>query len=40
MERKNAWLSYTEADEEKLESLAKEYRTFLDEAKTERECVE
>ena len=40
MERKNAWLSYTEADEEKLERLAKEYRIFLDEAKTERECVE
>lgn len=40
MERENAWLSYTEADEQKLEKLAKEYRTFLDEAKTERECVE
>ena len=40
MERKNAWLSYTEADEKNLEKLAKDYRNFLDVAKTERECVE
>ena len=37
MERKNAWLSYTEADEKNLEKLAKDYRNFLDVAKTERE---
>ena len=39
MERKNAWLSYTEADEKNLEKLAKDYRNFLDVAKTERECA-
>ena len=39
MERKNAWLSYNEADEKALEKLAKDYRTFLDNGKTERECV-
>ena len=39
MERRNAWLSYEEADEKDLEKLAKNYRTFLDAGKTERECV-
>ena len=39
MERRNAWLSYTEADELKVEEIAKAYRTFLDKGKTERECV-
>lgn len=39
MERRNAWLSYEEADEKELEKLAKNYRTFLDAGKTERECV-
>ena len=39
MERKNAWLSYEKADEKELEKLAKNYRTFLDSGKTERECV-
>ena len=39
MERRNAWLSYKEADEKALEKLAKDYRTFLDNGKTERECV-
>ncbi|MCD8153311.1 MAG: aminopeptidase [Clostridiales bacterium] len=39
MERKNAWLSYTEADEKKIETLVKGYRDFLDHGKTERECV-
>ncbi len=39
MERKNAWLSYGEADEQKLEELSKKYRHFLDAGKTERECV-
>ena len=33
MERKNAWLSYNEADEKALEKLAKDYRTFLDNGK-------
>ena len=39
MERRNAWLSYTEAEEKELEKVAKEYRNFLDAGKTERECV-
>ena len=39
MERRNAWLSYTEAEELKLEETAKAYRAFLDKGKTERECV-
>ena len=39
MERRNAWLSYTEAEEKELEKVAKEYRNFLDVGKTERECV-
>ena len=40
MERKNAWLDYTEQDEKELEQTAKAYRLFLDAGKTERECVE
>lgn len=40
MERRNAWLSYTEADEKEMESLAKAYKDFLDNGKTERECVD
>lgn len=39
MERRNAWLSYTEAEEKELENVAKAYRNFLDLGKTERECV-
>ena len=39
MERKNAWLSYTAEDEQKLEETAVKYRAFLDTGKTERECV-
>ena len=39
MERKNAGLSYGEADETAMEKLAKDYRAFLDAGKTERECV-
>ncbi|NSK17423.1 aminopeptidase [Blautia wexlerae] len=39
MERRNAWLSYTEAEEKKLEQVAKAYRNFLNVGKTERECV-
>ena len=40
MERKNAWLSYTEADEKELEETCAGYREFLDTGKTERECVD
>ena len=39
MERRNAWLSYTEAEEKELEQVAKAYRNFLNMGKTERECV-
>ena len=39
MERRNAWLSYTEAEEKELEQVAKAYRNFLNVGKTERECV-
>ena len=40
MERKNAWLDYTEKDEKEIERTAKDYRYFLNVGKTERECVE
>lgn len=39
MERRNAWLSYGESEEKEMEAVAAKYRTFLDEGKTERECV-
>ncbi len=39
MERKNAWKEYTEKERNELEVLNNEYRQFLDEGKTERECV-
>ena len=40
MERPNAWLSYSEADMNQLEDVAKKYRHFLNVGKTERECIE
>ena len=39
MERKNAWKDYTKKEVRELEKLNKEYRAFLDDGKTERECV-
>ncbi len=39
MERRNAWLTYTEAEKKELEELSIAYRHFLDAGKTERECV-
>ena len=39
MERPNAWLTYSDADMQDLESVAKKYRHFLDGGKTERECI-
>lgn len=33
MERRNAWLSYKEAEETEMEKLAKAYREFLDKGK-------
>ena len=40
MELKNAWLSYSAAEKKELEALTCEYRDFLSNGKTERECVE
>ncbi len=39
MERKNAWKTYTAKELEHLEQTAAAYKNFLDEGKTERECV-
>ena len=39
MERKNAWTGYNETQLTELEALAKAYRNYLDNGKTERECV-
>lgn len=39
MERPNAWLSYSEADMNQLEDVAKKYRHFLNVGKIERECI-
>ena len=40
MLKKCAWETYSEKDLKKLEKLCKEYREFLDNGKTERECVD
>ena len=40
MERKNAWKGYDEAKSAKVDALAKDYMVFLDNGKTERECVD
>lgn len=39
MERPNAWKSYNEQQHEQIRILCENYRKFLDEGKTERECV-
>jgi len=39
MERKNAWLTYSDSDKAAVEAVAKRYAAFLDAGKTERECV-
>lgn len=39
MERTNTWNTYNKKDLKKLEEIAKGYRDFLDNGKTERECV-
>ncbi len=39
MERPNAWKFYTEEDTRKVEETAAAYKLFLDQGKTERECV-
>ncbi len=40
MERKNAWLSYNKKQKKELYSLCEDYRLFLSNGKTERECVD
>ncbi len=39
MERRNAWKDYDKKEVKELEKICKEYRKFLDNGKTERECV-
>ena len=39
MERKNAWEKYDDKQRAQVFSFAEEYKTFLSECKTERECV-
>lgn len=39
MERKNMWKSYTEEQQQELESVSSRYRECIDKAKTERETV-
>lgn len=39
MERENAWNRYSKKNIEELENLCSDYRDFLDNGKTERECV-
>ena len=40
MDRKNVWETYDEKQLEELENHAKEYMEFLNEGKTERECID
>ena len=40
MERPNAWKSYDQDELEKLEQICADYRAFISENKTERECAQ
>ena len=40
MEKKIAWEIYQDKDLKKLEKVCAEYREFLDNGKTERECID
>ena len=40
MEKKNTWEMYDAKHLKKLEKLCQEYREFLDQGKTERECID
>ena len=40
MERKNTWELYDKKQLKELEKINKEYRNFLDNGKTERECID
>ena len=39
MERPNAWKTYKKTDLKKLEAVAEEYKDFINNGKTERECA-
>ena len=39
MERKNAWKTYTPDQLSQVEAVSRQYRSYLDDGKTERECV-
>lgn len=39
MEKKNAWLKYSEEDKKKVFDFSEQYRQFISRCKTERECV-
>lgn len=40
MEKKNTWETYSDKQLKEVDAFAKEYMQFLDEGKTERECVD
>ena len=40
MEKKNLWETYSAKQMKELEKLNQEYRDFLDNGKTERECID
>lgn len=40
MDRKNTWMTYDKKKEKECEKFTEEYRRFLDQGKTERECVD
>ncbi len=40
MKRKNVWNTYSKEQLEKVDLFAKEYMNFLDQGKTERECID
>lgn len=40
MEKKNTWETYDEKQLKELEKISKEYMSFLDSGKTERECID
>ena len=40
METKNAWKKYDEKALAEIDAFTKDYRTFLDNGKTERECID
>ena len=39
MENKNLWNTYSEEQIEELQQVNEDYKTYLDNGKTERECV-